>query len=154
MFMSPAEHVLATVLASARAYVLRSSAYLIMLIRWPLGPVVSFATYLVTYQVAGRTHVGGASAAGFVLVGIFGLITWSNALWAGGYALEWERQEGTSGALFLSPASRSAVVAGYALGYFVWFIPAFAAILVIGFLTGARLVVADPLALFLAALSL
>jgi ABC-2 type transport system permease protein len=154
IFLSPLEHALVTVRGTARAYLRRNSAYLIQLIRWPLGPTIAFATWRLTYAASGRAQVDGASAAGFLLVGMFGLITWSSAIWASGYAIEWERQEGTSAALFLSPASRAAVVAGYGLGSLIWYLPSFAAILLLGFLTGARLVVTDPLALGLAALSL
>lgn len=154
LFLSPAEHILATVFATARAYLRRSSAYLIQLIRWPLGPVMTFATWRITYAVSGRAHVAGATAAGFLLVGVFGLIAWSSSIWASGYAIEWERHEGTSGALFLSPASRPAIVLGYGIGSLIWFLPAFGAIVLLGLLTGARLDVADPVALILAGISL
>ncbi len=147
LFLPPAGHALATVLTATRAYLQRTSAYLIQLIRWPLGPVMTFATWRVTYAISGRSHVDGATAAGFLLVGMFGLIAWSSAIWASGYALEWERHEGTSGALFLSPASRTAVVAGYGLGSFIWFLPSFGVILLLGILSGARLDVADVPAL-------
>ncbi len=154
MFRSPAMHVVATILATARAYLRRSSAYLIELIRWPLGPVMTFATWRITYEVSGRGHVDGSTAAGFLLLGTFGLIAWSSSIWASGYAIEWERHEGTSGALFLSPASRAAVVTGYGIGSLIWFLPAFGAIVLLGLLTGARLDVTDPAALLLAGLSL
>src|SRR5947209_6147538 len=154
MFLSPAGHALAVMQATVRAYLKRFSAYAIELIRWPLGPLLTFAGWRITYSVSGRTHVGGATAAGFLLVGLFGLITWTSTLWASGYAIQWERQEGTSPALFLSPASRAAVVAGYGIGSFVWFLPSFLCVLVLGILTGARLHVADPVALALSVLAL
>jgi ABC-2 type transport system permease protein len=113
-----------------------------------------FAVWRVTYGVAGRGHVDGAAVSGFLLVGMFGLITFSSSVWVSGYAIEWERDEGTSGALFLSPASRVAVILGYGLGSFIWFLPSFAAILLLGIVTGARLHVSDPLALVCAALAL
>src|SRR5579859_4369403 len=116
MYLSPAAHMWVGMLATARAYLKRVSAYAIELIRWPLGPIFLFAAWRVTYAVSGRTHLDGATISGFLLVGVFGNITWNSSLWASGYALEHERYEGTSGALFLSPASRAAVVAGYGLG--------------------------------------
>jgi ABC-2 type transport system permease protein len=154
IFLSPIGHMLAVTQATVRAYLRRFSAYAIELIRWPLGPLLTFASWRITYSVSGRAHVDGATAAGFLLVGIFGLITWTSTLWASGYAIHWERHEGTSPALFLSPASRAAVVAGYGIGSFVWFLPSFLSVLILGVLTGARLHVADPLALALSVLAL
>ncbi|MGI8826593.1 MAG: ABC transporter permease [Chloroflexota bacterium] len=153
-FLGPTSHIWAVTMATTRAYLKRYSAYLIQLIRWPLGPLIMFVTYRVTYGASGRTHVGGATISGFLLIGMVGLVTWTSTVWASGYALEFERYEGTSGALFLSPASRAAVVAGYGLGSFLWFLPSFAVLVLLGVVTGARLHVADPLALGLAALSL
>ena len=154
MFLGSGAHLWAVVAATMRAYLKRFSAYAIELIRWPLGPLLTFASWLITYHVAGRSHVDGATAAGFLVVGIFGLITWTSTLWASGYALEFERHEGTSAALFLSPTSRGAVVAGYGLGSFVWFLPSFATLTLLGFVTGARLHVSDLMALLLSGLAL
>jgi ABC-2 type transport system permease protein len=154
MFLGPWAHLWAVTLATAQAYLKRVSAYLIELVRWPLGPLFSFATWRVTYEVSGRSHVDGATASGFLLIGIFGLITWTSTVWASGYAIMYERHEGTSGALFLSPASRAAVVAGYGLGSFLWFLPSVAAVTLLGVVTGARLDVADPLALVASAAAL
>jgi ABC-2 type transport system permease protein len=146
-FRSDPAAAVSVVLATARAYLQRMSAYLIQFIRWPLGPVFTFATWRVTYGASGRGLVDGATLSGFLLVGIFGMITWTSSIWASGYALEWERGEGTSGSLFLTPASRSAVVVGYGLGSFIWFLPSFGALLLLGRLTGAHLRVTDALAL-------
>lgn len=154
MFLSPASHSWAVLIATTRSYLKRFSAYLIELIRWPLGPVLTFAAWRITYGVSGRGQVDGATLSGFLLIGVFGYITWTSAIWASGYALQWERHEGTSGALFLSPANRAAVVAGYGVGSFLWFLPSFAAISVLGLLTGARIHVVDPLALLCAAVAL
>jgi ABC-2 type transport system permease protein len=137
--------------ATARAYLQRMRAYLIQFIRWPLGPLFTFATWRITYGVSGRSEVGGATLSGFLIVGIFGIVLWSSSIWASGYALEWERGEGTSGSLLLTPASRASVVAGYGLGSLIWFLPSFAGIVLLGWLSGARLHVADPAALLLSA---
>jgi ABC-2 type transport system permease protein len=45
-------------------------------------------------------------------------------------------------------------VAGYGLGSFIWFLPSFLCVLILGLATGARLHVADPLALVLSVLAL
>lgn len=153
-FIGPLAHPGAVVLATARSYLRRTNAYLIDVVRWPLGTLIMFATWRLTYAVAGRESVGGADAAGFLLVGTFGLITWTATIWSSGYAIEYERAEGTIGALFLSPASRVAAIVGYGLGGFVWLLPALALVAALGVATGARLHVADPLALAAAGLVL
>jgi ABC-2 type transport system permease protein len=153
-YVGPAAHLRATVLATARGSVKRFNAYLIDVIRWPLFPLIAFATWRLTYAVSGHANVGGVDPSSFLLVGMIGLITWSATLWSGGYAIEHERYEGTIGALFMSPASRAAVVLGYGLGGFVWALPAFVVVTILGFATGARLHVADPLALAGALLAL
>ena len=154
VFHGPAGHLWATVGATAHAYVKRSHAYVIDIVRTPIFPLLYFVTWRVAYAVAGRGHVDGANASGFLLVGMFGLITWSSTIWSSGYAIEHERHEGTVGALFLSPASRAAVVVGYGLGSLVWLLPSFLVTIAIGLATGARLHVADPLALAGAAAAL
>ncbi|MGH2442801.1 MAG: ABC transporter permease [Chloroflexota bacterium] len=147
-------HAWSTMIATCIAYLRRVSAYTIQLVRWPLGPVVQFITFRVTYSIAGRGQVDGASASGFLIVGMIGLVTFSSSIWVSGYAIEWEREEGTSGALFLSPASRAAVIMGYGLGSFVWFMPTFLVIGVLGAVSGATFHVADPLAVIAAMTSI
>jgi len=144
--LGPAAHLWATFVGTARAVVLRYSAYRIELIRAPLFPVLFFLTWRVTYDVAGQREVAGANVPGFLLVGMLGLMTWNATIWSSGYAIEHERQEGTVGALFLSPASRAAVVTGYGLGGFVWSLPSLAVLGGLGLLVGARFAVTDPLA--------
>jgi ABC-type multidrug transport system permease subunit len=144
----------ATVLATARGYAKSRNAYLIEIVRIPIWPLFLFATTRVTYSVAHRTTVDGVAVSSFLLVGMFGMITWGSTIWSSGYAVENERYEGTVAALFLSPASRAAVIAGYGLGSFVWLLPSFAVVTLLGVATGARLDVADPLALVIAGLLL
>jgi ABC-2 type transport system permease protein len=144
MLLGPAAHAWVAMIATAGAYLKRVSAYTIQLVRWPLGPVIMFATWRVTYGIAGRGRIDGATISGFLIVGMIGLVTFSSSIWVSGYAIEWERSEGTSGALFLSPANRAAVIMGYGLGSFVWFAPTFLVIALLGLATGARFHVADP----------
>jgi ABC-2 type transport system permease protein len=105
--------------ATAARYVRRQAAYAIELIRWPVFPVLYFVTLYLTYAASGRETINGYSAAGFLLVGVVGMVLWTSNLWASGYAIEYERREGTLQSLFLSPASRSAVVMGYGAGSLV-----------------------------------
>ncbi|HET7035665.1 MAG TPA: ABC transporter permease [Thermomicrobiaceae bacterium] len=142
-------------LASAWCYMQRTLSSLIDLVRWPLMPAVIFLTMLLTYQISGRSTVDGYEVAGYLLVGTFGLVLWSSNLWGSGYAIEYERSEGTLTALFLTPASRAAVVLGYALGSSALYV--LPSVLVVGLLawvSGARLDLAHPLAAVVAALAL
>jgi ABC-2 type transport system permease protein len=132
--------------ATARGFVSRSNAYLIDVLRWPLFPLVFFVMMRLTYSVSGQGTVGGFDASAYLMVGMFGFIIWSGTIWSSGYAVEYERSEGTAAALFLSPASRVAVIAGYGLGGFVWMLPSFVTMAILGFAVGARFNVADPLA--------
>jgi ABC-2 type transport system permease protein len=145
-FVGPLAHLWAVVLTTARGYVKRSNAYLIDVIRWPLFPLIFFATMRLTYAASGQDTVNGVEVAGFLLIGMLAFILWSGTIWSSGYAVEYERGEGTIAALFLAPASRVAVIAGYGLGGFVWMLPAFVSVTILGVATGARLDVADPLA--------
>jgi ABC-2 type transport system permease protein len=148
-FRSPIAYPWAVVSATATAYVKRSNAYLIDILRTPLDPLSLYATWRIAYAVAGHGRVAPA-VSGFLLVGMVGLITWTSTIWSSGYAIEQERWEGTVTALFLAPASRSAVVVGYGLGSLIWLLPSFAVVTLIGVATGARLHVADPLAAIVA----
>ena len=145
-FAGPYQHLWAVVKTTARGFVARSNAYWIDVIRWPLFPLVYFATMYLAYTASGRQTVGGVDTAAFLMVGMFAFITWSGTIWSSGYAVEYERSEGTIAALFLSPASRVAVIAGYGLGGFVWMLPAFVSMALLGLATGARFNVGDPLA--------
>ncbi len=144
----------ATVIATARRYVRGQNAYLIDIVRIPLWPLLLFATTRVTYLVAHRDTVDGVDVSSFLLVGMFGMITWGSSIWSSGYTFEAERYEGTIGALFLSPASRVAVIAGYGLGSLLWLLPSFVLVTLLGVLTGARPHIANPLAAASAVLTL
>lgn len=149
-----AGHFWSVLVGSAVGYWKRSNAYLIDVVRWPLFPLLLYATLQVTYAASGRAEVAGANVPGFLLVGIVGLLVWGSTIWAGGYAIEWERSTGTIGALLLSPASRVAVVLGYGVGGIVWLLPGFAMVGLLGVATGARLDVATPIAPLLAVATL
>jgi ABC transporter DrrB family efflux protein len=137
-------------LATIVAYLRRSAAYMIEIIRAPLFPLVYFGSMYMVYSISGQHTVDGSNLAGFLLVGLFGLEAWSASVWTSGYAIEAERYEGTIGALFLTPANRLLVIAGYGLGGFIFMLPSLLVIVLLGVVTGARLQVADPLAVLAA----
>ncbi len=142
-------------LATAGAEVRRSLAYAIDIIRWPLYPALYYVVLLLTYRIAGRSTVEGLGVEGYLLVGTIGIVLWQGNLWYSGYALEHERQEGTLAPLLLTPASRAAVVVGYALGSFaVWLVPDTLILGALAWALGARVEVRDPLAVAVAGATL
>jgi ABC-2 type transport system permease protein len=139
----------------------RSTAYVINVIRIPIFPAGMFVTSYIAWNAAGVEAIEGVNVSGFLLAGMIGLICWSSSVWWAGSAIENERYEGTIAALFLTPASRVAVVFGHGLGGLLYMIPSFAVIGVLGALTGARLnveslvaVVASGLALIVSSLAM
>jgi len=144
--LGPLAHLWATIRATAWRYVKTRYAYPIELLPWALSAFVSFAIWRITYAASGRDAVDGTSASAYLMIGLIGLSTWTSTIWSSGYTLEYERSEGTIGALFLAPASRAAVIAGYGLGSLLWLAPSFIGVLLLGLLTGARFVIHDPLA--------
>jgi ABC-2 type transport system permease protein len=149
-FRGPLGHAWAITTATARAYVTRMTAYLIDVLRVPIFPLLLFATWRISYGIGGQGQIDGAEISGFLLVGMVGLLTWNSSIWSSGYAIEYERSGGTAAALFLSPASRVAVIAGYGLGSFLWLLASFVVVALLALATGARFHVADPLAALLA----
>jgi ABC-2 type transport system permease protein len=149
-FLSPLAHRWAVLVETARAYFVILNSYAIQRVRNPLTLTINFATWRIAYGLTGHTHVAGASISGFLLIGSFGNIIWFSTLWSSGFAIERARHEGTSAALFLSPASRPMVIVGYGLGALMMAIPAFAVVSVVAVLSGARFHLVDPLAAFLA----
>lgn len=148
--LDPLAHLWATIRATAWRYVKTRYAYPIELLPWALTAFVSFAIWRITYAASGRDAVEGTPASAYLMIGLIGLGTWTSTIWSSGYTLEYERSEGTIGALFLAPASRAAVIAGYGLGSILWLAPSFIGILLLGLLTGARFAIHDPLAPLLA----
>lgn len=111
-------------ISTARSYIIRHTSYIVDVIRWPLYPTMYFLTLILAYHISGRANVGGFGVSGYLLVGTIGVVLWQSNLWSGGYAIEFERYGGTINALYLTPASRAAVVLGYSLGSLaVWILP-------------------------------
>lgn len=154
LFAGPYRGTWAVIMATARGFVRRSNAYLIDILRWPVFPLIYYGVMRLVYSISGQRTVDGTDVAAFLLVGMFAFISWNGMIWSGGYAIEYERSEGTIAALFLSPVNRVAVIAGYGLGGFVWMAPSFVVVALLGVATGARFNVADPLAVLGAVLVL
>lgn len=129
---------IAVLLATAVAEIRRKRAYTIEIIRWPVFPAIYFILLLLTYRTSGQGSIAGLDVEGFLLVGTIAMVLWTSTIWAAGYAIEIERVEGTINSLFLTPASRAAVIFGYGLGSFVIFIvPTLVVVAILGWLTGA-----------------
>jgi ABC-2 type transport system permease protein len=149
------QSVFAVLIVTAWAEVERVRAYAIEIIRWPVYPVLYYATLLLAYQASGREAVDGVSVEGFLFVGTIGMVLWSSTIWASGYAIEMERTEGTINSLFLTPANRSAVVFGRGIGSFAIFItPTLVVLTTLAVLTGATFDVQSPVAVVLSFLAL
>lgn len=142
-------------LATASTEIRRTLAYTIEVIRWPLFPLLFYVSLYFTYQAAGRETAGSVSPAAFLLVGIFGMTLWSSAIWSGGYAVETERSAGTINSLFLTPASRGAVVIGYSLGAIAVFVaPTMIVATMLAMILGVEFNIVDPLAVVVSFVSL
>lgn len=127
-----------TVAATMTASFKRETSYVINIIRIPMFPIGMFLTSYIAWQAAGVETIDGVNVSGFLLAGIVGLICWSSSVWWTGSAIEEERFEGTIAALFVTPASRVAIVIGHGLGGFLFLIPSFTMVALIGIVTGAR----------------
>lgn len=132
----------------------RMTAYLINVIRIPLFPAGMFVTSYIAWTAAGIETIDGVNVSGFLLAGMIGLICWSSSVWWSGSAIENERFEGTIAALFLTPASRVAVVIGHGLGGLLYMIPSFAIVVILAAITGARVNITSYLAVLAAGLAL
>lgn len=133
-------------LATAGSYFRRAMSYTINVIRIPLWPLSMFAVAWLAWEASGREAVAGTDVAGFLLAGMVGQIAWISSVWGGGASIDEERFEGTIAALFLSPASRVAMILGCGLGNLLFLLPSLAVVVVFGLLIGARTNIADPLA--------
>jgi ABC-2 type transport system permease protein len=132
----------------------RMTAYIINVIRIPIFPAGLFLTSYIAWNAAGVETIDGVNVSGFLLAGMIGLICWSSSVWWSGSAIENERYEGTIAALFLTPASRVAVVFGHGLGGLLYMIPSFAVIGLLGAITGARFNVSSLAAVSISVLAL
>lgn len=152
--VSEPAHVRQTVRMTMLATIKRDTAYLINIVRAPLLPAVLFLAMYFAYDAAGRETVDGLNVAGFLLVGLIGQLSWSASVWSSGQSLEAERWEGTIASLFLTPASRAGVIAGYGLGGLVTSLPAVVVVAILALVTGATFAVESIAAVVLGVLAL
>lgn len=144
--LGPLRHWWATLTETLRAQVLIGTTYIITVIRRPFDGLIFFLTMWVTYEISGQETVASVSTAGFLVIGLIGVEAWGSTIWGSGFAIQHERNWGTIGALFLSPASRTAVIFGYGLSVFIWSIPSLAVLVTLGYVAGARFIITDPVA--------
>jgi ABC-2 type transport system permease protein len=153
-FTGRPRHLFDTLAATTTMSFKRSMSYTINVIRIPLFPLVMFATSYLAYGAAGRDSINGVNSAGFLMIGMIGMLSYSSSVWSSGSAIEEERWEGTIGALFLSPASRLAIIAGHGVGGLLFLLPSAAVVCLAGFLAGARLAIDDAAAVAVSGLML
>ncbi len=143
-----------TIRSTMQATLQRDTAYRINVVRALLLPIVIYLAMYFAYNAAGRTTAGGVNVPGFLLVGVIGMLTWQSSIWASGHSLENERWGGTIASLFLTPASRAGIIAGYGLAGLILLLPAIAVVGLLALVTGAEFDVQAPAAVALGGLAL
>jgi hypothetical protein len=71
-----------TLIGTAKTEVKRHGAYVIDPIRWSVFPLLSYLTMWLSYTISDQPGVAGANTAGFLLIGMLGLLTWSSTIWS------------------------------------------------------------------------
>lgn len=141
----PARSFVATMLAAARVQQRIWASNVILLVRRPLGPTLSFIAILLAYRISGQSAVPDDNVVGFLIVGTLAVQAWGATVWSCGFALQSDAFAGTLPSILATPASRMAVVLGYGAGDLVLSIPSTLLVLVVGLAYGARFDIADPL---------
>lgn len=131
--------------ATVRNYNLQFASNTIQLLRGPTGAVLGFLAIMLVYRISGQTAVAKDDVLGFLLTGEIAVYAWGATVWACGFGLQMEAHRGTLGPVFVSPASRMAVVTGYGIGNFAFSLPSVICLLIVGFGFGARLEIGSPL---------
>jgi ABC-2 type transport system permease protein len=144
-FWSPLREFVATVLAAARVQQRAWASNVILLIRRPLVPVLTFIALLLAYDISGQTAVPQQQVVGFLIVGILATQAWSATVWSCGFALQMDAYHGTLPSILAAPTSRMAVVLGYGAGDLVLSVSAIGVTLLVGIGMGASFDIADPL---------
>ncbi len=130
--------------ATVRNYNLQFASNTIQLVRGPTGAVLGFLAIMLVYRISGQTAVDEDDVLGFLLTGEIAVYAWGATVWACGFGLQMEAHQGTLGPVFVSPASRMAVVTGYGLGSFAFSLPSVLCLLAVGFGFGARFDIGSP----------
>lgn len=134
----------ATMLAAARVQQQRWASNVILLIRRPLSPTLSFLAVLLAYRISGQTAVPEESVPGFLIVATLAIQAWDATVWSCGFGLQSDAFAGTLPSILAAPGNRMAVVLGYGLGDFTLSIPSVLVVLLVGLGFGATFDVADP----------
>lgn len=142
---SPARHFVAAMLAAARVQQQSWASNVILLLRRPLTPALSFLSVLLAYRISGQTAVPAENVAGFLIVGTLAIQAWNATVWSCGFALQSDAYHGTLPSILAAPSNRLAVVLGYGLGDFVLSAPSVLVTLLVGLGFGASFDVTHPL---------
>ncbi len=141
---APIAPFVATVLAGARVQQLRWASNVILLIRRPLSPLLSFISIVLVYRISGQTAVAEEQVVGFLIVGALAIQAWNATIWSCGFGLQMDAHEGTLPSVLASPCNRLAVVLGYGAGDLVLSVPSGLVIVLVGEAFGAEYNIANP----------
>lgn len=134
-------------LATTRTRTLAYASNTIQLIRSPLYPIFDLIGFKLIYDISGQSTVARAEVVGFLVTGLLAIGAWQATVWGAGVALQSEMWSGTIGSVMMAPGSPTAVILGYTLANFLFFLPAIISTVVVGQLMGAEWSVTDPLAI-------
>jgi ABC-2 type transport system permease protein len=126
-----------TLLAAARVQQRTWASNVILLLRRPLTPALTFISMVLAYEISGQTAVPEDQVVGFLVVGTLAVQAWNATVWSCGFALQMDAHAGTLPSILASPGNRLAVVMGYGLGDLVLSVVAVLVTLLIGFRMGA-----------------
>lgn len=144
--LRPATATLTVVAATARVFLLRFASNPIMVIRGPLSPVLILMSFHLVYVVSGQAEVEGQDAMAYLVIGMLATLAWSSTVWGAGNALQSEIYQGTIRAVLVAPQPLGAVIVGHGIGSMLYNLPALLVSVVTGWLLGADVHVAHPLA--------
>ncbi|MGI8577514.1 MAG: ABC transporter permease [Nocardioidaceae bacterium] len=134
------------VTGTARVFLLRFASNPIMLIRGPLGPVLTLVGFHLVYDISGQHQVAGVDAMGFLVVGMLGSLAWSSTVWGSGNAIQSEVYQGTVSSVLVAPGRISSVIVGYGVGSILFNVPALIVSVLAGVLFGADFRLDHPVA--------
>jgi ABC-2 type transport system permease protein len=131
-------------LAAARVKQRTWASNVILLVRRPLTPTLSFLAILLAYDISGQTTVPENQVVGFLIVGTLAIQAWDATVWSCGFGLQMDAFAGTLPSILAAPANRMAVVLGYGIGDFVLSASAVLTTLLVGLAFGAEFDIANP----------
>lgn len=137
------------VTATVRAFLLRWASNPLMIVRAPLGPILSLLGYVLVYSVSDQTRAGGQDAVGFLVIGMLANLAWTATVWGSGNALQDEIYSGTIGSVLVAPGRTAAVVLGHGIGGTIWGLPGLVACILMGIPFGAQYDLQHPVAVLL-----